>query len=235
MIIWLAVALFAPWFAAHEIVLRCDSRSADNALVSLRVLLAIGFSMALSSCTYFLGLLIFGKPGLNYCIFEPLGFAAIGVACRLLPKVQSVVPSAAPIMRSDSLSLETDYPKLIRMAFIAALVVGLLGFVIYSALEPHGQYDAIALWNLRARSLFLLQDNWRNAFLPQFWHCDYPLLLSGSIARCWTYIGTDALWIPPFVAAVYTMATVGVIVAGVARLRGLNQGLLAGQSHLIPL
>ena len=67
---------------------------------------------------------------------------------------------------------------------------------------------------------------------PVFEHTDYPLLLSGSIARCWTWLAGDPHWIPQLIAAAFTLLGAGLLTAGVGRLRGSNQGWLAGLSLL---
>ena len=49
-----------------------------------------------------------------------------------------------------------------------------------------------------------------------------------SIVRFWNGLGTDAGWVPFCIGVVFLFATLGLLSAGVARLRGRTQGLLAG-------
>jgi hypothetical protein len=83
-------------------------------------------------------------------------------------------------------------------------------------------------WNLRARFLFRGGDHWRDAFGPMFIAPDYPLLLPATVARCWTYLGSEATLAPGAVALTFALAAVGVLASAVAVLRGATQGLLAG-------
>ncbi len=228
MIFWLIVSVIAPWFASHQMIACFHAKRGGKASVVLWSLVALGLSISLSSCTYFLGLLILGKPTLTYCVFETLAFIVVGIACYLVPKNEKSSLAISLLRLPELTRSANNYAKYLLGVFAISLILGLLGVMIFTANEPNGQYDAIAIWSLRARSLFRLESEWRNAFLPDFWHSDYPLLISGSIARYWSYIGSDAIWIPPFVAVVFTIATVGLLTAGVSRFRGLSQGLLGG-------
>ena len=113
-----------------------------------------------------------------------------------------------------------------------SLVFAMLGLAAMLAAEPHGDWDAWNIWTMRARYLFRSGQEWRNAFAPTFAHTDYPLMLSGTIARCWTYLGGERHWIPQLAAATFTLLGAGMLTAGVGRLRGTNQGWLAGLSLL---
>ena len=105
----------------------------------------------------------------------------------------------------------------------------LLAFVVCWLGEPHGFWDAIAIWNLRARFLFLGGDHWRDAFAmpdPRF-HTDYPLLIPGSVARCWTYVKMDTSLAPALIALLFTLGTAGLLGGLVTVWRGRLWGSLA--------
>ena len=118
--------------------------------------------------------------------------------------------------------------KLLVGVFLAALAFAVVGVVAKCWELPLGDWDAWAIWNLRARCLFRAGPMWRQAFSPLFQHTDYPLLVPATSARCWLYLGSEATWVPWLVGALLTFSTVGMLAAGVARLRGSSQGLLAG-------
>ncbi|MGO8752498.1 MAG: glycosyltransferase family 39 protein [Thermoguttaceae bacterium] len=118
--------------------------------------------------------------------------------------------------------------KLLVGVFLAALAFAVVGVVAKCWESPLGDWDAWAIWNLRARCLFRAGPMWRQAFSPLFQHTDYPLLVPATSARCWLYLGSEATWVPWLVGALLTFSTVGMLAAGVARLRGSSQGLLAG-------
>ncbi|MCA1827587.1 MAG: glycosyltransferase family 39 protein, partial [Myxococcales bacterium] len=78
---------------------------------------------------------------------------------------------------------------------------------------------------------FARAADFRTAFSPDllFWaHPDYPWLLPGAVAQGYALIGREAAIVPEALAALYGALVVAVVIAGMARLRGLRCGLLAG-------
>jgi hypothetical protein len=121
-------------------------------------------------------------------------------------------------------------PRLVVAVVFMVLVGAGIALVCRLALLPHGDWDAWAIWNLRARFLHRGGEHWADTFTNDIiWsHPDYPLLVSANVARLWAYAGGETTLAPQAVAAVFTLATLGLLVAAVARLRGPTQGLLAG-------
>ena len=116
---------------------------------------------------------------------------------------------------------------------LAALAIALFffayRFLLQIAENPLGGWDAWTLWNYRAR--YLLQgdaSSWRNVFTVNINHSDYPYLLTGFIARCWVLIGKDRTIVPVITSILFTISTVGLLIAVLAELRGLASGLLGG-------
>lgn len=123
---------------------------------------------------------------------------------------------------------------LLTLGFLLAVGLAAYGFLCRSVREPHGLWDAWAIWNLRARFLFRGGEYWRDGLSPLLsWsHPDYPLLVPGVIARGWTFAGGETTAVPIAVDFLYTFAAVGILVAAVWTLRGRTQGMLAGLSLL---
>ncbi|HEY9897909.1 MAG TPA: glycosyltransferase family 39 protein [Pantanalinema sp.] len=117
-----------------------------------------------------------------------------------------------------------------EILFAGAVFVSMLGFGVNAIHNPHGGWDAWAIWNLRARFLFRGEAHWTDAFSETLaWsHPDYPLLLPAAIARAWHYGALETQLVPALIGFMFTFATVGLMVWGVGRLRGRSQGLLAG-------
>jgi hypothetical protein len=63
------------------------------------------------------------------------------------------------------------------------------GVVYCSWAEPEGRHDAIALWNVRARQLFLAGQEHAALFRRSSWICDYPLMLPSGNAALFTIAG----------------------------------------------
>ena len=133
------------------------------------------------------------------------------------PACLPIVPAAGP-----------RWQRLLLATFVAALALAVLGAVGMYWKDPLGDWDAWAIWNQRARFFFRAGDQWQQAFAPIFYHPDYPLLVPSSNARLWSYLGAEATWAPWLLGVLFTFATLGVLTAGLWRLRSRSQGLLAG-------
>jgi hypothetical protein len=114
------------------------------------------------------------------------------------------------------------------VAFAIVVAYSIYGFVSNVRIDPHGYWDAWAIFNLRAR--FLATAYWRDAFSPVLiWsHPDYPLLLSAFIARVWRATGGREVSVPAVTAFLFTFATIGVLAGSLTVLKGRTQGFLAG-------
>lgn len=119
----------------------------------------------------------------------------------------------------------------LEYAFWLALLADALVFCILSVKAPDGGFDGWALWTMKAR--FMFRDagvHWRDVYTPLLavFHPDYPLLIPGTIARSWAYMGRGSAVVQVLVAAFFTFATVGVTVGALSILRNRAQGFLAG-------
>jgi hypothetical protein len=89
--------------------------------------------------------------------------------------------------------------------------VAMLSFAASSVVMPHGEWDAWAIWNLRARFLYSgSASEWIQGFSPHLgWsHPDYPLLVPLSVSRGWTYLGEESTSVPVAIAAIFAVAIV---------------------------
>jgi ABC-type amino acid transport system permease subunit len=101
--------------------------------------------------------------------------------------------------------------------------------------NPHGGWDAWAIWNLRAKYLAGPGETWRYAVSPllALTHADYPLLTSGFIAHAWKAGGGQPTTTIPIAAALlFSGSALALLVASLALLRGPSLGLLAGMVAL---
>jgi len=162
-----------------------------------------------------------------------------------LVAVDAVLWAAVIVMvwrRPPAPSTAPGTPPSDRTLLIAA--IGLLAattalatahFVVTSALLPHGDWDAWAQWNLRARFFYrgLADGTWRTAFDPSLaWsHADYPPLVPLSVARLWVY-GPQTVAVPIVLAALFGAGTVMMAGASVMATRGAARGALAAAAIL---
>jgi len=188
---------------------------------ALPACLAGGLGLGLASCYHFLWYPVFGPPGAGFVAFELLLVGA-AVAGWQRWAADAPPPPADP----------PTWTRRLWLPFAAVAVLAFRYLVGFYLREPHGDWDAYAIWNLRARFLYRAADDWRDTFSPIIWHADYPLLLPAGVARLWLYAGEEATVVPFVLAVVMVGLTAGVLVSGLNLLRGGGQGWLAGTALL---
>ena len=191
----------------------------------LLLCLSLGLGLGTSSLWFFLWLVIVG-PYRNAFIAGEIGLLT-GLALLLLlldRRSKPLSPLAAGAAQESSWLC-----WLPGAAFLVSLVAAVTAFTRYSAAAPHGAWDAWGAWNLRARFLYLGGSHWTDVFAPRgtLPHRDYPLLLSASVARCWTYMQSDAQRAPILIAFLFTFAIAGELLFALSLLRSRSQGLIA--------
>jgi len=151
--------------------------------------------------------------------------------------------AAAALLTRGPLAETTPRPRDSRMAIAASVTllavtaaIAASSFMAGSAVMPHGEWDAWAQWNLRARffSRGLANGAWRTAFEPVLaWsHADYPPLISTSVARLWTYARAESVAAPIALAALFTACAAAGAALSVWRTRGAARGCLAAAAML---
>jgi hypothetical protein len=117
-------------------------------------------------------------------------------------------------------------PRLGRAPWPLALAVGLAAvavaalFVEHSIRYPDGGWDARAIWNLRARSLFAAPRELPLSFAPDFPHADYPPLLPALVAHGWFALGRRWEPVPIVLSALFALGGTAALSRSVATLRG---------------
>jgi hypothetical protein len=119
---------------------------------------------------------------------------------------------------------------LLAIALGIVLVVSWVRLVQMAIALPAGEWDAWNLWNLRAKFLAGPGVAWRYAVSPLLYgtHPDYPLLLSGFVARVWKAGGVMDAFAPVVTGFVFFAALIALLISAVALLRGAASALLAG-------
>jgi hypothetical protein len=190
----------------------------------LRCCLAVGFGFGISSCLVFVWMILVGRLSRGVFVCESI---LLVVLCGLLTFRTKRGISA---ITAGSAEIPTSYlgpPYLLRMAVCIASVSGVILFVYLVLHDPHGKFDAYAIWDLRARFLYRGGNYWENYIYMTWSHPDYPLLIPASIARIWEFIGRESQIIPCTIAFLFTFSTIGTVSISIARFRGERQGILA--------
>lgn len=128
-------------------------------------------------------------------------------------------------------------PRYLTLSLLALAAIAFASFILRSYQAPHGESDAMNIWNLHARFLFRDPEHWHAMFSPtlDYSHPDYPLLLPGFIASTWARLGSDTTLVPTVVALGFSASLVALLYESL-RDRGLGLAaclatfaLLAGQ------
>ena len=193
----------------------------------LKVCLAIGVGLGLSSCGFFICLLIFGSSSNTFVVLDLLLLISSIAFFAYTIKKQS--PSIEIEEEAEANPVATSREWSILAAFLLLMAAGFGAFFLLKSFRaPHGYIDAFAIWNMRAKFIFRGGDLWRNGFSVLDWsHPDYPLLLPALVVRFWKYVGDESTIIPIFVALCFTFATIGLLYTALSLLRSKSQALLA--------
>lgn len=121
--------------------------------------------------------------------------------------------------------------KCLLAAFLLTLAISAGAFFFILDYSRHGGWDAIAIWNLKAKFIFLSDAAPLDRIVePALGDTqpDYPLLLPSLVARGWQYAGKYSTLLPSGISALFTIATFLITVTGIKRLRNATQACIAG-------
>jgi len=186
----------------------------------VKIFLSTGVGIGMSSLIYVSMQYLFQLTPLTIFLIELVLLSALFLYYRGSKK------------ESYLLMIQQPLKGRIRMTevFFILLAISIGVFIYNSYLNPHGGWDAWAIWNMHARFISSGPQGWENLFSPHItWtHPDYPLLIPGIIARNWGLIGNRTPMVPITIAFIFTFGTVGLLVAIVRFLKGQYISALAG-------
>lgn len=188
--------------------------------LALKSFLGIGAGLGITSCLYFLRLLLFPGQG-GYLLIQTGFLGAILIALGLRRRFAF----------GSALSRLSISPLQVFLGFAAGVVLlaSIYYVITFARLMPHGDYDAHAIWNLRARSIYRLGDAWENAFSPLInrnFHMDYPLLIPLSVVGGWNTLDGEVLRIPAVLSMLFLFGAAGVMFSTFTLLRSGSQAAL---------
>jgi hypothetical protein len=219
------ISLFLPIAAWTVLCRRTDTRAHWLGAWAWAAPMAIG-----SSSVVWWGLMQLGIESQQGLIAADTGvwLAAIGVVLLRRQGARCATFERRPVSH--------DHTRWILFAGVTmVLALAAISFAADAAVEPHGDWDAWAIWNLRARFLYRgYPAYWKDGFSPLLgWsHVDYPLLVPLSVARGWTFAGRESTVVPAVFAALFALGIVVAAAVSVGRARGRARGALAGAAIL---
>ena len=229
-VVGLLLPIVAAWCVLRAWRLRpaVDSRVTAAAIAAC---LGIGFSSVTTFAAVSLGMF----PGGAFVAADAVLWVSVGALAWRLGRSQRVARAPEP----DSAPALTAIDWVARAAFVVVAVASFSVPVIEYLINPHGQWDAWAIWNQKARFLYRAGDAWKAAMEIPWSQPGHPLLVSASVARLWAYAGDEITFAPALLSEVFG-ATVLAVVMGtlnVARARAWVAGAVLAApfafSHLM--
>jgi hypothetical protein len=213
------------------VAMRCVFRAArlrqaaHSRLLTLALATCLGIGA--SSAVTFVTLMAGGRLDRWFVVRDVLLWVAIaGVSLWLATRRAPVEPSAGfPPARAG------DW--LVRAGFAFVLVIACaIPFIEYQA-APHGQWDAWAIWNQKARFMFRAGPSWTDSMAIPWSQPGHPPLVAASVARLWAYGGEELTVVPALLAGTFGMA-IPAVVMGALDLRR-RRAWIAGSILVAPL
>jgi len=217
----LLILLIATGFTGIRAVWPAPRRWSEADALRLAAAPAVG--LGIGSCLYFALRIVLHLSALT----------AIGASIPLLLLFAGIAWQRAATAIPDPPPPPRDAPVWLWVIFgIGAAMAALTALMLYGA-APHGDWDAWAIWNLRARFLFQSQE-FTSPFsaLINWSHPDYPLLVPGAIAYLWHAGGTPSTAIPRAVNFLFLASAVAVPFLTVRLLRGSGMAAVCGVAVL---
>ena len=196
--------------------------------VSVKIFLGIGFGQGITACLAFVFLLVHGRPDGGYPFYEL--FVLLVLIALLVRRRRSSGLSPMAHTGAGTPIQSSRYEWILAVALCFAVTVALAAVLIWMYRVPYGHWDAWAIYNLRARSIYRGGSEWRDAFSEFLYrsHPDYPPLLPFAVVRAWMYTGNETMLAPRLIGGLFTAATVGIVPSTIALLRGRSQAYVAG-------
>jgi hypothetical protein len=218
----LYISFLPPILIGFFIVILLFQESVIDNFVS-KVFLGLGTGFGLTSSLYFFWSLLSNPSRREYFFLEGLT-----LVCLLYLVIRDQKKRNHPQLIIEKKSLFNNILIFIlATCFLGVLVIAINTFYHITLNEPHGLYDAWAIWDYRARFIFRAGIHWLDAISPLQFHPDYPLLLPLSICRSWLFIGSEIQKVPIVLAAIFTFSAIGLLGSSLASSRNLSQGLFA--------
>ncbi len=191
----------------------------------LKVFIGIGVGTGFSSILFFLWILFFSPHSRGFVFIEFL--VLILLLLTLLYRRKKRPSPPAPAIPGQSRPIWASW--LLLVLFLGSFISWGLAFRSISFMNPHGTFDAYAIWNLRARFIFRAGEDWQIGLSPELnWksHADYPMLTSANVARAWAILGQETTRVPIVQSGLFTTALLGLSLTTLFTFRGWGQAAL---------
>jgi hypothetical protein len=196
------------WLAIIALRLHVSIRS-RAVIAAVAVCLGLGLSSLTTTWLLAIGMVI----GPAFVVVDTLLWTFLGVIAWWHLRRRPTAPdgSVAAIVETSPRRLATvDW--LVRGLFVVIAATAIVAAVVAYMNAPHGQWDAWAVWNQKARFLYRDDAGWLALLANDWSNPGHPLLVPTIVARLWAYAGAELTTVPAMVAMVFGTAIVAVVV-----------------------
>jgi len=197
----------------------------DNRLhLILHLLLALVLGLGIDGTVTFYTHILLNQ--FNHWI--PIGLVLIIIAFLLFYKKEDPALAVHPIVnlkKSKTLNkLSTNKINFTQTYGLGLVTLAILAIplAISGHYYPLGGWDAWSCWSLKAKFIFLGQDNWKDVLTPNLWRSNtqYPLLW--PLINVWFFdlAGRFDQTVPMLNSIVFALLTAGILIFGILELTG---------------
>ncbi|HEY6506721.1 MAG TPA: hypothetical protein VIY56_01830, partial [Vicinamibacterales bacterium] len=215
----------AAWWVLRALRL---SVPGDSRVLTMAVACALGIGAA-SLVTF--GALSWGAfPGRPFVAADAGLWLGLSAGARWWTRGR---PDGETGLRVGRVPAWTATDWLVRVACVAIVVASCSVPVIEYLRSPHGQWDAWAIWNQKARFLFRAGEDWTASMSIPWSQPGHPLLVSLSVARLWAYAGAELTVVPALLSGAFGAVTVAIVMGALDV--GRTRAWVAGSVLVAPL
>ena len=221
MIAGLVITLLIAWLVGWLVVSAAGpGPGPTRAASAMRGALAAGLGLGLCSAALVVAIDV-RHPSRTAALLADLTLVVLALLMWARRPTHALTADGVPAARCGW--IDRTLAVGILLAALMAVAMTTLRTIAY----PHGDWDAWAIWNMKARFMARGGGAWRAGLAYPVPHPDYPLLVPGAVAREWIYLKQEARLAPAIIASVFTAATVVLASSCVFLRRGRRLGLLA--------
>ena len=200
--------VIATWLAI--IALRLDVSMRSRAVIAaVAVCAGLGLSSLTTTWLLVLGMVI----GRAFVVVDTLLWIVIGGgALWYLRRLPHAVEGRVVAIAATSPRRFTTVDWLVRGLFAVIAATAIVAAVVAYMNAPHGQWDAWAVWNQKARFMYRGDSGWLAMLAHDWSNPGHPWLVPTIVARLWAYAGAELTIVPAMVAMIFGAAIVAVVV-----------------------
>ena len=185
---------------------------------ALHLSIALGLGWSLYATTFSAIIFLRGSSQAAFLITDfllsALAFALNRIVSARKTDHAVVAPTCAPEICKNTSStqpaLNSSWVKFTWCMSVVMITLAMSYAFFNLMINPHGEGDASAIWNLHARFLFRGGEYWQDGFTETLsWnHPDYPWLVPGLVVRGWHWAGQETTLVPILISNIFFAVTI---------------------------